>query len=218
MPSLLATTRNQFDCSGKMPKICILICTYQRPGPLRKLLSALVVQAQGCTTIVVDNGPNSSEAVVSGFLASLNIVYDRIAERGLVSARNRAMRLALAFHPEFLVFIDDDEVPDAGWLASLIARLEQTGADIACGPVVPEYLEPPPRWATQGEFFHASADVFGTSNLILRASCLPTDESKWFQHEFNFSGGEDYEFLSRLAANGAIQAAAETAEQARYLC
>lgn len=196
-----------------MPKTCILICTFDRPDSLRRLLSALVMQAKlhGCTTIVVDNGSNSSEEIVSAFLTSMSIVYDRIAERGLVSARNRAMSLALAVHPQFLAFIDDDEVPEADWLSNLIQRVEQTGADFACGPVVPEYTEPPPRWVIEGEFFNAPGDSFRTSNLILRASGIPADASQWFQHEFNFSGGEDNEFLSRLVANGAVNAVAETA-------
>ena len=196
-----------------MSKSCILICTFNRPNSLRRLLSALVEQARlhGCTTIVVDNGSNSSEEIVSAFLTSMNIVYDRISAPGLVSARNRAMSLALAFHPEFLAFIDDDEVPEADWLSNLIRRIEETGADFAIGPVVPEYAVPPPRWATEGEFFHASGDSFRTSNLILRALCLPENESQWFQHEFNFSGGEDNEFLGRLAADGAVHVVAETA-------
>jgi glycosyltransferase involved in cell wall biosynthesis len=140
----------------------------------------------------------------------MHIVYERISEPGLVSARNRAMSLALAFHPEFLAFIDDDEVPEADWLSNLIRRVEETGADFASGPIVPEYTAPPPRWATEGEFFHASRDSFRTSNLILCASCLPENESQWFQHEFNFSGGEVNEFLGRLVANGAAHVVAET--------
>ena len=114
-----------------MPKTCILICTCDRPELLRQLLSALVPQAKahGCTTIIVDNGMRSSETVVSSFQPEMPIVYERISEPGLVSARNRAMSLALAFHPEFLAFIDDDEVPEADWLSNLIRRVEETGAD-----------------------------------------------------------------------------------------
>jgi succinoglycan biosynthesis protein ExoM len=159
-----------------MPKTCILICTFDRPGSLRQLLSALVPQANahGCATIIVDNGIRSSETVVSSFQSEMNIVYERISEPGLVSARNRALSLALATHPEYLAFIDDDEVPEADWLSNLIRRIEQTGAGFASGPVVPEYAALPPRWATEGEFFHAPGDSFRTSNLILRASiCLP---------------------------------------------
>jgi succinoglycan biosynthesis protein ExoM len=182
-----------------MPKTCILICTCDRPESLRKLLSALVPQANAhrCATVIVDNGINSSEAVVSSFQPEMPIIYERISQPGLVSAKNRAMSLALASHAEFLAFIDDDEVPGVDWLSNLILRVEQTGADFACGPVVPEYATPPARWATEGEFFPAPGDSFRTSNLILRASCLPEGESQWFRHEFNFSGGEDNEFLGR---------------------
>ena len=196
-----------------MPKTCILICTFDRPVLLQRLLSALALQAHvhDCTTIVVDNGPHSSEAIVSAFLSSLNIIYDRISERGLVIARNRAMSLALALQPQFIVFIDDDEVPEADWLANLIHRIEETGADLACGPVLPEYTEPPPRWATEGGFFEGSGDPPGTENLILRASSIPADKGQWFRPEFNLSGGEDYEFLSRLIANGAMHVVAEAA-------
>ncbi len=196
-----------------MPRTCILICTFERPQLLHKLLAALVdqVRGQACTVIVVDNGTSSSEDIVLAFRASMNIVYDRLSARGLVSARNRALTLGIARKPEFLVFIDDDEVPEASWLANLIARLEETGADFACGPVIPDYAAPPPRWAKQGEFFNASADSFRTSNLILRASCIPSAESQWFRPEFNFSGGEDDEFLSRLAAGGAVHVEATTA-------
>ena len=131
-----------------MPKTCILICTFNRPELLRRLLTALVPQARkhGCMTVIIYNGTRSSEAVSSSFRPGMEITYERLAEPGIVSARNRAMRLALATRPEFLAFIDDDEVPEADWLANLLQRIEETGADFANGPVVPEYGAPPPRW------------------------------------------------------------------------
>ena len=196
-----------------MPKTCILICTCDRPGSLRQLLSALVPQAnaQRCATIIVDNGTHSSETIVASFQSEMEIVYERLSEPGLVSARNRAMGLALASHPEFLAFIDDDEVPGAGWLSNLIRRVEETGADLANGPVVPDYAAPPPRWATEGSYFHKSGETVCTSNLLIRTSCIPPYASQWFHQAFNFSGGEDYEFLSRLRANGAVHVVAEKA-------
>ncbi|HQY73403.1 MAG TPA: glycosyltransferase family 2 protein [Aestuariivirga sp.] len=196
-----------------MPKTCILICTYNRPELLRRLLTALVPQARkhGCMTVIVDNGTRSSEAVASSFHQEMEIIYERLSEPGLVSARNRAMRLALASHPEFLACIDDDEVPEADWLANLLQRIEETGAGFATGPVVPEFAVAPPRWATDGAYFFAEGDSFRTSNLILRAAILPKDESQWFHPAFNYSGGEDSEFLGRLAANGAVHVVAENA-------
>jgi len=196
-----------------MRKVSILICTFNRPELLRKLLQALAPQAglHESTVVVVDNGTEPSEAIAAAFQKDMNIVYQRLAEPGLVSARNAALRLALARGPEFLAFIDDDEMPETGWLSALIERLEESRADFATGPVVPDYAVPPPRWAVEGEYFQASADSYRTSNLIMRAACVPSDESQWFRPEFNFSGGEDDEFLSRLAAGGAIHTMAEAA-------
>ena len=84
-----------------MPRTCILICTFERPQLLHKLLAALVdqVRGQACTVIVVDNGTSSSEDIVLAFAASMNIVYDRLSARGLVSARNRALTLGVARRP-----------------------------------------------------------------------------------------------------------------------
>ena len=196
-----------------MPRTCILICTCDRPESLRKLLSALLPQANAhrCATVIVDNGMRSSQAVVASFQPEMPVVYERISQPGLVSARNRAMSLALATHPEYLAFIDDDEVPEADWLANLIGRAEQTGADIIGGPVVPLFEAAPPQWAVAGDFFSKSGASPGTENLLLRVSSISSDESDWFRKEFNFSGGEDHEFLSRLIANGAVNVVAEAA-------
>jgi len=176
-------------------------------------LSALVPQAstQRCAIVIVDNGTHLSETVVSSFQPEIPIVYERISQPGLVSARNCAMGLALATHPEYLAFIDDDEVPEADWLANLIGRAKRTGADIIGGPVVPQFEAAPPQWAVAGDFFSKSGTSPGTENLLLRVSSVPPDESDWFRKEFNFSGGEDHEFLSRLIANGAVNVVAEAA-------
>jgi succinoglycan biosynthesis protein ExoM len=201
------------NANAAMHKVCILICTFNRPELLRKLLQALVPQAKlhESTVVVVDNGTVPSEAIVAAFEKDMNIVYQQLSEPGLVSARNAALRLALLREPEFLAFIDDDEVPEAGWLCGLVEKLEESGADFATGPVVPDFAVPPPRWAKRGEFFEKSGETHCTSNLIVRAASIPADESQWFRPEFNFSGGEDKEFLARLAAGGAVHTVARSA-------
>jgi len=44
--------------------------------------------------------------------------------------------------------------------------------------------------------------------LIVRASIIPRDESRWFQARFNLTGGEDGDFLSRLSEGGATNVVA----------
>ncbi|MFM8745606.1 MAG: glycosyltransferase family 2 protein [Aestuariivirga sp.] len=195
-----------------MPRTAILICTFDRPELLRSLLAALARDRQPDTRVVVlDNGATPSEHIVTAFRAALDVDYQRLASPGLAAARNACLRAALAQRPEFLAFIDDDELPEPGWLASLLRTLTETGADFATGPVVPRFVDPPPSWITRGRFFEKSGETYCTSNLIIRASALPPDERDWFQPAFNFSGGEDNEFLNRLADNGAAHAVARDA-------
>jgi succinoglycan biosynthesis protein ExoM len=210
---MLWNSTDRMENGKPMHKICILICTFNRPELLRKLLKALTPQAKQheSTVVIVDNGTEPSDAIAAAFRQDMDIVYQRVAEPGLVSARNAALRLALSRGAEFLAFIDDDETPETGWLSALVERMEESGADFATGPVVPDYAAPPPSWATKGEFFEKSGETHCTSNLIMRATCIPADEGQWFRPEFNFSGGEDKEFLARMAAGGAIHTVAKAA-------
>lgn len=199
--------------------MCVLICTADRPELLRRLLIALTpqVNAMGCPTVIVDNGFSSAEAVVAEFRSDMDILYHRLPERGLVAARNTSIRLAMPMSPDYLVFIDDDEAPDADWLANLIACADRTGAGIVTGPVVPAFAIAPPAWAISGEFFRGAADGLATSNLLLRASILPENESAWFHPDFNVSGGEDDEFLNRLLAGGATHIPADNAKVSEWV-
>lgn len=196
-----------------MAKTCILICTFDRHALLAKLLAALKPQALAAAAIVVvaDNGTRPVVDLVNSFREDMEIIYTRTEERGLVSARNAALRAALPLRPEFLVFIDDDEVPEENWLIQLLGTMERSDAGFATGPVLPEFSRPPPAWATQGAFFHADADSLRTSNLVVRAAVIPADEAGWFHPAFNLIGGEDLEFLTRLISNGARHVTAGSA-------
>jgi GT2 family glycosyltransferase len=68
------------------------------------------------------------------------------AEPGLSVARNTALRCARS---EWVVFLDDDAVAEAGWLAAyadFIMSASSARAAVAGGPVHPEFECPPPKW------------------------------------------------------------------------
>ena len=46
---------------------------------------------------------------------------------------------------ELLVFIDDDETATPEWLASLVAKMDESGADVVLGPVKAIYGTPTPK-------------------------------------------------------------------------
>lgn len=193
-------------------RIAILICTHDRPQSLQRLLDGLRAEWQpGVFLAIADNGTRSSQAVVDQFQNCFPMSYRRIPEPGLVVARNAAIELALGQDADFLVFIDDDEAPRKGWLASLLQTLEDRKADIATGQVEAEFLVDPPAWALSGRYFEDDGHSYRTSNLVIRASTFPKDPGKWFQSQFNFLGGEDSELLGRLVEGGAVHAVAEGA-------
>lgn len=186
-----------------MTAICVAVCTHDRPELLEQLLINLAPQVAAAKAglVVVDNGTQSAQAVVKK--AAPSAKYHRLEQQGLVPARNAALRLAVASGPDFIAFIDDDEVPDSDWLASLLRCLERTKADICCGPLRPNFQVPPPRWAKEGGFFAKSGRHIGTGNIMFRSAILPANETHWFQTAFSHIGGEDEELFVRLITNGA---------------
>lgn len=197
-----------------MQTVVILICTFNRPRYLDELLTALAreVSSAPCKTlsvIIVDNGTQDVSGLVATFQAKLPFEYVYAPGSGIVGARNCSLRHGLRHQPDYLVFIDDDEVPEVGWLGGLLSTMSSTGADFAVGPVKPKFSTTPPSWAP--EFFTKTGEAFCTSNLIIRAAIVPREEGQWFQARFNSTGGEDGEFLSRLASCGASFAVAHSA-------
>jgi len=191
------------------PRIAILICTHDRPEFLRLLLEGLRHERQpGVFLCVVDNGIRSSAAVVEPFETEFELFYRRVEEPGLVAARNACLALAMDHAPDVLVFIDDDETPNPGWLAAMTRTLRDTNADFVTGPVEAKFLVPPPGWAISGDFFRHDGRSYRTSNLAIRAASFPKDPQDWFQAPFNRLGGEDSELLSRLVEGGAVHVVA----------
>lgn len=187
------------------PRIAILICTHDRPEFLRLLLEGLRHERQpGVFLCVVDNGIRSSAAIVEPFGAEFELYYRRVEEPGVVVARNACLALAMDHAPDMLVFIDDDETPNPGWLSAMTRTLRDTNADFVTGPVEARFLVPPPNWALRGDFFRHDGHAYRTSNLAIRAAALPKDPADWFQVPFNRLGGEDSELLSRLVEGGAV--------------
>ncbi|MFO1131824.1 MAG: glycosyltransferase [Hyphomicrobiales bacterium] len=194
------------------PRIAILICTHDRPEFLRLLLDGLRHERQpGVFLCVVDNGMRSSAAIVEPFRAEFELFYRRVEEPGVVVARNACLALAMDHAPDVLVFIDDDETPNSGWLAAMMRTLRDTNADFVTGPVEAKFLVPPPDWAIRGDFFRHDGRSYRTSNLAIRAASFPKDPEDWFQARFNRLGGEDSELLGRLVGGGAVHEVAADA-------
>ena len=110
---------------------------------------------------------------------------------------------------DFVVFIDDDEVPDPGWLRELVAAQQRTGADVVTGPVLPVFEEAPAAWVEAGKFFDRPR--FGdderisyatTSSVLINRTVLDR-HPKPFNEAMRFTGGTDTHLFIRLRNEGA---------------
>ena len=98
--------------------VTVAVPTAARHAPLRRLLQALPLALQGVPVVevlVVDNAPGQSAAEVVASAAGVRLVVEPVP--GAAAARNRALREVTT---EWVAFLDDDVVPEPGWLAALV--------------------------------------------------------------------------------------------------
>lgn len=203
--------------------ISVVILSYDRVHLLARTLAGVLAQTApgvGFEVIVVDNHPDQlARALVQGLAArsTAPVTYLSDARRNISIVRNVGIAAARG---RYVAFIDDDEAPDAGWIAELYACLERTGADAAFGPKLPEFEGGrAPDWDPNGwrytlDFqlpadtelhmfgrFRKKGKGLGSGNAAFRvATCLAGPEP--FAVAFGDANGEDTQLLFRLAQAG----------------
>jgi succinoglycan biosynthesis protein ExoM len=198
-------------------RVAICIASCQRPRWLAASLQSLsqLLLHEGSTelkVIIVDNDPNGSarEPVAAArpeFPWPLS--YDIEPQRGISFARNRAVRLALAWEADWIAFLDDDETASPQWLRELLAIQQRYAADVVSGSVVPSYEPGVAEWVVNGRFFerprHASGTLLEcaiTANCLISARLL-ADSAEPFHPAFALGGGGDTHFFRQAHAKGA---------------
>ncbi|MEV6739045.1 glycosyltransferase [Streptomyces sp. NPDC051104] len=192
--------------------------------PLSSLLAELSRQAAevrpryAAEVVLLDNSAdgivrldNSSDGFVPGreAAATHGAHYRRVSRRGYSQVRNAA--LDMAYEYDVLIFIDDDEVPLAGWMQAHLQGAERYGADVVYGPI--RAVVPPgsPRWLADGATLRPAKippdgpmrrAVPVTANTLLRMATVKKMGLR-FEEDFDLFGGEDIVFFSRMAAAGA---------------
>jgi len=195
-----------------LPHICVCICTFKRPLPLRRLLDELADQAtDGLFTysiVVADNDKEESgRSAVEEFRASapVPILYCVELERGIAHTRNRVLSNAVG---DYFALIDDDEVPIREWLLQLFTACNKFGTDGILGPVVRRFDGQPPKWLEKSNFFERPVMPTGldvvwaasrTGNVLLKKSVLAGDMEP-FRTELR--SWEDQDFFKRKSTNG----------------
>ncbi|MCU1564029.1 MAG: glycosyl transferase family 2 [Arthrobacter sp.] len=190
--------------------VVIAVLTYLRPARLQALLPVLVRQAAEapCRTrvLVVDNDPEASARSIVDSPEFGPVGYICEPRPGIGAARSRALREARG--ARLLAFIDDDEIPSAGWLRSLLETHRRTEAAAVVGPVVSEFAAKPEEWIVSGGFFvrrrlptGTEVSVAATNNLLIdleQIARLGVD----FDSRFGLTGGEDTLFTRQIVQRG----------------
>lgn len=125
--------------------ILISVATRNRPAMLSALLKSLerVVVPEQATLhflIVENDGRKSLDEQVADFAARMpgHIVQYQLEPRiGISHSRNCALNHAVNNGHDFLVFVDDDEIPEPNWLIELFAEQQRESLDIVGSPVRP---------------------------------------------------------------------------------
>jgi GT2 family glycosyltransferase len=214
-------------------RLVVAVLTYRRPERIAALVPVLVEQAADLarrgegtlvSVLVVDNDAAGTgaaavaEAAAEADTAAANRAGEGAAwpvttvvepEPGISAARNRALHASA--DQDLLVFVDDDEVPHAGWLHSLWATYRESGAAAVAGPVTSRYAVEPDPWVVAGGFYdraHRSRLRTGTvvasaatNNLLLDLRVVRR-AGLAFDPDLGLSGGEDTLFTSALTAAG----------------
>ena len=198
----------------KKIEISVCVCTYKRPSLLSKLLDSL--SSQRCDlafeVVVVDNDPMGSggDAVNAARQAHphLKLRYEIESNKGISFARNTAVSMATG---AFVAWIDDDETATVDWLNKLSLAQKVSDADALFGPVLPIFPENSPPWTKRGGLFDRPRHQTGapidarearTGNAFVKASWLRL-ESPPFDISLANTGGEDFDFFTRIEAKGA---------------
>jgi hypothetical protein len=194
---------------ARVCKVAICIVTFRRPEGLRRLLRSIAgqrfqkVRRPEITVIVVDNDAARTARQVcerSRADLALRLIYHHEPAQGIPLARNAALGCVPA-DVDHIAWIDDDEVASTGWLAALIACIEETGADHATGPVTPLIPEQAPDWIVTGGFFErcnlpdrAEVRSVATNNVLMSAEAWRRSGLR-FDERLRYTGSSDTLFF-----------------------
>jgi len=198
--------------------ISIVIPTYRRPGRIAVLLGMLHAQiarapdAAAVELLVVDNCPDqSARDAVAG--ASGSATYISAPRKGVANARNAGTKEARG---DYILFIDDDELPGDGWLGAF-SQQARAGCDACFGPIDAAFETPPrpevrpvlERMFSRHIPAQTGADIsqwrahLGSGNSMFRKStCFGAGDP--FDTRFN-DGGEDVWLLRQLVDDHGIR-------------
>jgi len=194
--------------------IVVTLCTRRRPVMLQHCLRSIVAQQPPRKTsisivVVENNETDDCRSIVEQIAAQCDvpIVYEHEIGIGIPVARNRSLELALALNPDWIAFVDDDEVASPDWIAALLKGAGTYSADVVEGYV--QWLHAETGIAVDNDRKRRPSGLrrktAATSNTMMRASIASAAGlGLRFDESMRHSGGSDMEYFFRAADRGAV--------------
>lgn len=209
-----------------MSRVVITIPTFRRPAMLLDTLGAVsrLVTQHEVLVIVADNdaeapeGQRAAEALAkTGYRFPLRSFA--VTKRGHPAVRNALIAAALIDAPDFIILMDDDQLPAPDYLDRLVARALDDDADLVGPTVTAHFVDTPPAWARTSRAFcphdprHGPVQsLSGDGGILIRPRILSRLGAVWFDESFGLAGGADSELFERLQRLGARFSRAKDAE------
>ncbi|MFL0457503.1 glycosyltransferase family 2 protein [Brachybacterium paraconglomeratum] len=191
-------------------RVTVAIPSYRRPERLANLLAALPERLEEVPdsvieVLVIDNDPEASARdVVTGTAPQARYVHEPTP--GISAARNRALDESRG--SDLLAFVDDDEIPRAGWLSSLVEVWRRHHATAVAGRLISLFEQGTDPWILASKTFYRSQRPTGTplpaastANLLLDLAQVQQLNLR-FDEALGLSGGEDTLFTRQLVDRG----------------
>jgi succinoglycan biosynthesis protein ExoM len=190
------------------PALAIGVCTFRRDALGRTLESIACQQSGPIRVVVADNDETpAAEARIRalGVRLGLDLDYRHAPARNISIARNACLDAAGG---DWLLFIDDDEVAEPGWLAAMAREAARGRWDVVLGPVDAVYSDTAPGWMRRGNFHstrpvmrQGGIDTGYSGNALIRLDFVRRHGLR-FDPALGRCGGEDLDFFYRLRDAG----------------
>jgi glycosyltransferase involved in cell wall biosynthesis len=197
--------------------VAVAICTYNRPLLLERLLEATSSVARAdapdvrISIVIVDDSPAGNARPIAERARDMfaDVVYVHTASGDISTARNAALAEGVKLSP-FVACVDDDCVPQPGWLTALLRVAGERNAAIVVGHHRFVPTDESPQWLRREPFLQehplyedGAVPVIGNmSNVLIRSSWLSSSGVRFNPH-LGRLGGEDMVFFADARASGA---------------
>jgi len=197
------------------PRIDVCICAFARREGLRRCLQSLAAQvdAPSFRVRIADNHAQPMVAAwIDADIATLPFELQVLhaPHSNIAVARNALLQASAA---EWIAFLDDDEIAEPDWLATLYAARDS--GDVVFGPALAIYPATAPEWLVRGDFLSKRParrahgyDTGPSANVLMRRASVGVLR---FDESLGRTGGEDTLFFAVLRDRGARLAFCERA-------